>query len=144
MTLNLSSSLEDYLEAILNINDNTGRVRVTDISQNLNVEKSSVNFAINKLKDLNLVTHVRYEDIKLTADGEAEAKKIRDRHDLLFKFFHNFLGITPKESKTDACRVEHSVSSVTINRLSKFVSYLESNSLFNKNDFLTFLNEQEK
>lgn len=143
MTLNLSSSLEDYLEAILNISETSGKVRVTDISQNLNVEKSSVNFAVNKLKNLNLVTHARYEDIKLTDDGEAEAKRIRERHNLLYNFFHDYLAISPAESETDACRVEHAVSYNTIERLSKFVSYIENETNFSKENFMNSIIENE-
>jgi Mn-dependent DtxR family transcriptional regulator len=138
MALNLSSSLEDYLEAILAIRQKEGKVRITDISNELNVEKPSVNFAIKKLKNLNLVTHEPYEDIKLTEKGEGLARAVKEKHDTLTRFFFNFLGIPRDHAEKDACRMEHSISNRTFRRLSEFIDYLENHSCFQRDDWVTF------
>jgi DtxR family Mn-dependent transcriptional regulator len=136
MKVNLSSSLEDYLEAIININDKEGRVRITDISRELKVEKSSVNSAVKKLQNLGLVLHEKYGDIRLTRKGEEEAGCIRERHDIIMKFLIDFLGLRPKEAERDACRIEHVISSNTFKRLSGFINFLESSTFFNKKKWL--------
>jgi DtxR family Mn-dependent transcriptional regulator len=53
--LTLSSSMQDYLEAILELAEEDTSVRVTDIARKLNIAKSSVNQTICKLKDMGLV-----------------------------------------------------------------------------------------
>ena len=122
--MNISSSLEDYLEAIADIGKENEKVRITDISRILNVEKSSVNSAVKKLKNLNLVTHERYEDIKLTKLGEKEAREIREKHDTLSRFLSDFLGLPKKEAEKDACRIEHVISNETFRRLSGFIEFI--------------------
>lgn len=134
--MNLSSSLEDYLEAILDIRTANGRVRITDISSYLNVQKSSVNSAIRKLKNLNLVMHEKYEDIVLTKQGEIEANRVRNRHDVLFEFFADFLGVKKTEAEKDACRIEHAIGPNTFERLKKFINYLKKSPDFDKTRWL--------
>ncbi len=121
MPSGLSSSLEDYLEAIYNLQKTSGKVRVTDISTTLSVEKPSVNSAVQKLKHLKLVLHEPYEAVQLTAKGETEARRIRLKHQTLYYFLYNILGMTAAEAETDACRLEHAISTHTLERLSEFV-----------------------
>ena len=45
----LTSSLEDYLEAILIIQQNHGYVRCTDVADHLRVKKPSVSRAVKEL-----------------------------------------------------------------------------------------------
>ena len=67
---NLSSSLEDYLEVMIELHKSDSRIRITDISNKLNVEKTSVYSAIKKLQNLNLVTHERCGDVQFTQKGK--------------------------------------------------------------------------
>ena len=127
MSIVLSSSLEDYLESIMELRKRNGVVRITDISQELSVEKSSVNSAVKKLKNLKLVTHERYEDIHLTEQGELAAIEIRKKHETLTLFFSEFLGIPPLEAEKDACRIEHVIADKTFDRLSGFIAFLQEN-----------------
>ncbi len=138
--MNLSSSLEDYLETMLNLKKSKGTIRITDISTQLNVEKPSVNFAVKKLKNLKLVTHERYEDIKLTKKGEAEAKRIKTRHVLLRDLLQNYLGLPAETAETDACRIEHTISCETYERLIKLVEFIDTHPMIDKNNFLTMFN----
>lgn len=140
--INLSSSLEDYLEACFNLQTKVGKIRITDLSLELGVEKPSANFAINKLKNLKLINHERYEEITLTPLGLSEAKLIKNRHDILFDFLHNLLGISKIEAQADACRIEHSVSANTIKKMKTFITYFSENPAFSKEDFLNFYNNE--
>lgn len=117
----ISPSLQDYLEVILALNERNEPVRVTDLAQNLDVAKSSVNQAVTKLVELNLLRHERYGPLELTALGTEEAHKIRERHKILRHFFINVLGVERQIAEEDACRVEHHISPVTMERLIEFL-----------------------
>ncbi len=56
----MTPSLEDYLEVILDLNEQNKSIRVTDLAEKLGVAKSSVNQAVVKLVDLKLLIHERY------------------------------------------------------------------------------------
>ncbi len=53
----LSPSLEDYLEVILDLQEENESIRVTDLAERLQVANSSVNQAVTKLVELQLVIH---------------------------------------------------------------------------------------
>jgi DtxR family transcriptional regulator, Mn-dependent transcriptional regulator len=133
--MNLSSSLEDYLEAIYDIKNEENIVRITDISAKLNVEKPSVNTAVEKLKNLNLVIHEKYGDIILTKKGEEEASRVKAKHDILLRFLNDILGITRREANRDACKIEHAISNNTFERLSKFIEFLDKSPFFNSEEW---------
>ncbi len=117
----LSSSLQDYLEAILELSEEGTSVRVTDIALRLNIAKSSVNQSISKLKDMGLVSQQVYGPVELTKAGIEYANKIMQRHIKLKQFLIKTLGVDPKTAEKDACLMEHAVSSQTINRLTAFL-----------------------
>ena len=142
--MNLSSSLEDYLEAIYDIKNEEDIVRITDISTKLRVEKPSVNTAIKKLKNLNLVIHEKYGDITLTRKGKEEAARIKAKHDILLRFLNDILGVAKKESEREACKIEHAISNNTFERLSKFIEFLDKSPFFNSNQWQKSFDEYNK
>jgi DtxR family transcriptional regulator, Mn-dependent transcriptional regulator len=117
----ISPSLEDYLEVILDLNEENESIRVTDLAEKLQVAKSSVNQAVAKLVELKLLAHERYGPMELTELGESKAQKVRERHRILTQFFSEILGVDPKIAEKDACGIEHYISPVTMEKL---VSYL--------------------
>lgn len=122
----LSSSLEDYLEAIFVLSKKTGIVRVSDIAQLLSVKKSSVHAALKALSKKKLVLHKKYGDVNLTKEGKALARNIQRRHDMFVKFLNEILDIDSETAEEDACKLEHVVSPRTFNKLTKFIEFLES------------------
>jgi len=142
MRSNLSSSLEDYLETILDIHNQGSKVRITDISNALHVEKPSVHYAVSKLKNLNLVLHNHYEDIILTPQGFARAKQIKQKHNVIYAFLNNYLGVSSSDAEKEACRIEHIIGPITMSRLSMFLNYLEQSRGFNTKRWLEFYKRQ--
>jgi len=116
----LSSSLEDYLEAILVLAREKKVARVRDIAARLGVAMSSVDGALRRLADENLVRHERYEFVELTDKGVALARKIFDRHKLLTHLLHDILGVDAETAEKDACAIEHHVSQKTIQSIIDF------------------------
>ncbi len=124
--MNLTASMEDYLEAIWIEAGKKKVVRVKNITQSLNVKTSSVIGALNILSDKGLIIHERYGYIELTSKGINLAKKIYEKHNILLKFFHNILGMGLKIAKEDACEMEHCIHKAAIYKLIKFIDFIES------------------
>ncbi len=122
----LSSSMEDYLEAIHQIKKETGKVGVSDIAQILSVKKPSVHVALKALSRKKLVIHEKYGDVNLTEEGKKIARNVQKRHDMLTKFLNKILDIDFKTAEEDACRMEHVMSFQTFEKLTKFIEYLEA------------------
>ncbi len=113
----ISSSLEDYLEAIYILQQSCRGTRLTDIAEFLGVSKPSVNRAISTLKDAQLLEHESYGTITLTKEGEAYASMVLRRHKLIKQFLTETLGVDEIIAERDACRMEHVISPQTIQKL---------------------------
>jgi len=122
----LSSNMEDYLEAIAVLKKKNGVARVRDISRLLNVKTSSVTSALNTLAKSRFVIHERYGYVELTKEGEGLAQRIQSRHDILIKFLTDILSIDPKIAAEDACKIEHTLSPQTFQKLTKFIEFVET------------------
>lgn len=124
--LQLSASLEDYLEAIYHTVSAKGAARAKDIVLRMGVHNSSVTQALRSLSEKKLINYAPYDVITLTAPGEALALGVVRRHETLSKFLGSVLGLPETEADTEACRLEHAVSGEVLNRLVRFVEYFES------------------
>ncbi len=123
---NLSSAMEDYLEAVLALKQECGTARISKIAQKLQVKSSSVNSAMKNLVELQLVMHEHYGYVELTEKGLLLATEIRQKHDLLFHFLTETLGVQPADAEQEACAIEHAISKKTLLRLTHFLDGLKS------------------
>jgi len=119
----LSSSNEDYLEALYQLGGAAKAIRSVDLASKLGVSKASVNKAINNLKNAGLVEQPHYGDISLTQEGLNYARKVQSRHEILTQFLTEVLGVEPKRAQEEACTMEHAISDDT---LDKWVGFMES------------------
>jgi len=124
--LTISPSLEDYLESIFVIKQKKQTVRVKDLARHLKVKAPSVVEVLRKLKEKNLIVHEYYGYIELTQEGINKAKALYERHIMLKKFLHQILGIDEEIAETDACRIEHYLSKETLERIVKFIDFIET------------------
>ena len=86
----------------------------------------SVTGALKILTDRNLVRHEKYEYVELTENGIKIAEEVKRRHELISRFLTHVLKIDTEIAEGDACKIEHSVSPVTIERLVKLVEFIET------------------
>ena len=121
----LSSNMEDYLEAIFHISEEKQAARAKDIADRVQVNKSSVTGALRSLSEKGLVNYAPYDIITLTAKGKKLAAEIVRRHAALKEFFIKILLIDREEAEEASCRVEHAVSKNIIDRLIRFVEFME-------------------
>ncbi len=124
MSNDVSSRMEDYLEAILQAQEESSVARVTEIAAELGVSKPTVTSALKKLGDTGLVDHESYGYIQLTEEGEEAARRVRSRHRLLRHFFRDILGVEEETATNDACQTEHYISETTLDRLTHFIHFI--------------------
>jgi len=132
--IQVTSSMEDYLEAIALIKVDKRIARVKDISRFLKVKKPSVSEAIRNLVKNGLVMHERYGDVRLTAAGEKIARNVKKRHQVLLRFLSDVLGIDPETASNDACKIEHHISQQTFVSLIKFIEPMGVKKNINRNN----------
>jgi DtxR family Mn-dependent transcriptional regulator len=120
----LSASLEDYLEAILNLADEAGGARSKDIAQALGVARSSVTGALQLLREKGLAKYEPYGCVTLTRRGQAAARAVARKHEILTSFFVSVLGVEKEAAQRAACRAEHALGSEIIGRLLSFIDYV--------------------
>jgi DtxR family Mn-dependent transcriptional regulator len=121
----LSSQMEDYLEAIYHLCRDEGVARVKAIADRLEVTTPSVVGAIRKLKDRNLVIQEPYGYVRLTTDGEEIGGAISHNHEVLSDFLKDILGLDQETASVDACRIEHAVSTETVRRLRAVAEFIK-------------------
>jgi DtxR family Mn-dependent transcriptional regulator len=126
MVKKYSASIEDYLEAIANLHKGEKAVKVKQLSRMLNVKMPSVTAALQKLSEEGLVVHEKYGDIKLTPEGDGAAQDVIRRHRALSRFFADGLSIDRGTAEEDACKIEHVISPVTLERIIKFIEFIEA------------------
>ena len=79
-TPELSNSLEDYIEAVRNIELEKGCATVGEIAEALNVKKPSASLAMKQLKERGLVEYTQYSPIVLTREGRYYADRVISCH----------------------------------------------------------------
>ena len=121
-----TASMEDYLEAIAMLGRDQQVIRVSHISKALGVRMPSVTFALKRLAEDGLVLHERYGHVELTEQGEHLASDVFRRHEALRRFLTEILDVTAEVAREDACKMEHSLSPPTGDRLSEFVEFILS------------------
>jgi len=139
----LSASLEDYLEAIFHIVVEKSAARSKDISTRLGVSGSSVTEALRGLSERKLVHYAPYEVITLTPKGRKLAEDVVRRHGALRDFFVKVLGVELQEADSAACKMEHAIPAGILDKIIRFVDYLESHPL-DKNRWLQELEEHDR
>lgn len=122
--MSLHESGENYLETILILKEKHGTVRSIDIVEELGYSKSSVSRAVNLLKDRGLITISEKGNIDFTQEGITLTKKIYERHHILTHFFEK-IGVSSEVAETDACRIEHVISDMTVEAIKSFLKEKE-------------------
>lgn len=126
MTDALTSSMEDYLEAIFQIIADKQAVKPRDIARRLKVSAASVTGALRALADKELINYAPYDVISLTASGKAAARDVIRRHEVLRDFFVKVLAVDYAEADQAACQMEHSITVALLDRFIQFAEFVET------------------
>ena len=120
--MKIRKSAEDYLEAMLVMQERHGYIRSIDIAGELNVTKPSVSYATKRLRENGYITMDKEGLITLTKKGLEIAESMYERHRLLTQFFVR-LGIDEKIAREDACKIEHDLSEETFQAIKNHVEF---------------------
>lgn len=122
----VSATHQMYLKALFQLCRNHPVGRVRDLAEELGVTPGTVSTGLNRLQELGLVEREHYGGALLTPTGTALAECVVRRFEILKTLLTEVFGIEEGEAEGDACLMEHAVSPVTVNRISKFLEHLEA------------------
>lgn len=122
----MSKSSEDYLEAMVMLGATTENpVRSVDVAAKLEVSKASVNKAMAVLKAKGLAEQPYYGDITLTEEGYRYGCSVLERHEMLYSFLTEVVGISAEDAEREACLMEHAMSDSSYEKWMAFIRKLE-------------------
>ncbi len=117
----LTSSMEDYLEAVLITRQQRGYARCVDISNHLSVTMPSVSRAAKELSKMGYLMKEADSTLSLTEQGRQIAERVYEKH----KFFMQQLieaGVPPDIAVQDTCKLEHVISEANFKKLKEAIS----------------------
>ena len=120
------SRLEDYLEAIYNLNEAKGYVSTADISERLGVKPPTVSSMVSNLAKKGFLEHERYRGMRLTPAGEKIARSVIKRHQVISELI-SMLGVDDQTAYVDTEGIEHHVHPSTLHRFERLADYLREN-----------------
>ncbi len=124
-TAALSSTMEDYLEAISRLVSREGAAHVKDIAETTSVHMSTVTTALHTLAEKGLVNYRPYEAATLTEEGKKVADRIVGRHEAISDFLSGILLVDEEVAEENACRMEHVLDREVVEHLSLFGRFVK-------------------
>ena len=122
----LTPAMEDYLEAIFTLSEEKPNVRVKDIAGRLGVKMPTVTSMLKILNKQGFIDYEKYEYIELTAKGRGAGEEIQQRHRVIRRFLIDVLKVDSDKADEEACKMEHGISGDTLDRLIKFMEFVQS------------------
>jgi len=120
------SRIEDYLEAIYNLNEEKGFISASDISERLGVKSPTVSSMVAKLAKEGYLERERYRGMKLTERGIKVARSVIRRHETIYELLSMF-GLSRDVAYEDTEGIEHHLHPATIQRFEQLVEFLKTN-----------------
>lgn len=118
--IHTSQSQDDYLEAILEITNETGFCRSIDLANHLGYATSSVSIAVGKLIKAALIRRGHAGELLLTEAGQQIAESVYEKH-LFFSKWLTSIGVDPMIAEKDACQMEHAISDTSFKTLREHI-----------------------
>src|SRR3989339_16815 len=114
---NATGTIEEYLEAILNMASEGKKALGARLAERLQVSPPTVTATLKRMRRDNLVTTNGKEGISLTEKGMKLAIGIVRRHRLAERLLMDVLKIPWYETHQEACLLEHAMSERVVDRL---------------------------
>lgn len=121
----LTPQLEDYLEAIAELQKVDRVARAKDIADRLEITRGTVTSALKSLSRKGLINYQPYSHITLTEEGEELAAAIIHRHRTIARYLHEVLQLDWKVAEDNACRAEHVLDREVIDRLIRHMEFMD-------------------
>ena len=122
----LTPTMEDYLEAIYSISIEKRVIRVKYIAKQVGVKMPTVTNMLKSLSKKGFIDYEKHEYLELTPKGRKVGKEIDRRHRILRNFLNRILKIDPVVADQEACKMEHGMSTKTLDRLTQFIDFIQT------------------
>lgn len=105
-----SAAIEEYLETIYRLSQETEPVPLSVLAEWFAISPVSVNEMVRKMAERGLVSYEPYHGVSLTPQGRSRAETIVRRHRLWERLLADVLGYPWDQVHEEACRLEHATS----------------------------------
>jgi len=113
--------VEEYLEAIYDLESRNGSAKTTAIAKCMKVAPASVTEVLKSLSDKGFVQYEPYRGATLTEEGKKIADTIKRKHRLLEVFLTDVVKLNQEKVHDQACRMEHTISEETEDALCRML-----------------------
>jgi len=118
-----SRVVEEYLQVILALSGDAGRVKAVQLTERLQTSPSTVHSTLSRMQRDGLVQVDAKKSITLTDSGREQATGIARRHRLVETFLCDYLGIPWHEVHHHAHVLEHGLTPLVEDRLFEFLQH---------------------
>ena len=119
--MKIKESAENYLEAIMILQQKNGYVRSIDVANHLGFAKPSVSVAMKSLREEGCVVTDENGYLSLTEKGLKIASGIYERHNVIARALMA-LGVSEKNAFEDSCKIEHDISEESFEKIKIFLN----------------------
>ena len=117
-------SMEDFLEALLMLEEQGRPLQTTKVAAILNISKPAVHQMGHELIDRGYITRIDYGVMSLTEEGRKIAQATFHRHKILKRYLLA-LGVDEETAERDCCLIEHDLSEATFQAFEKALADVE-------------------
>ena len=114
---------EEYVETIFILQNKKGLAKTGKISSEMGIQPSSVTEMLQKLQEEGYIQYEPYKGAILTEAGKELAREVMKKHEIIADFLE-IIGVERELAEADACQIEHHVTAKTMQRLGKFVEFI--------------------
>lgn len=118
----ITHSAAHHLLAVLELKEQRGYARVTDVAKYLNITTGSASTNLKSLKSKKLLLEDDNRFLALTSEGESLARAVIAKKKVFERFLVEVLKVSPETAEVDACKTEHLISAETARKLEKFMT----------------------
>jgi DtxR family Mn-dependent transcriptional regulator len=121
--LSSTPAVQDYLKAIHQLGGSRSGVSTSALAERLDVSPASVSGMLKRLHDQGLVTHRRYQGVRLTRRGTRGAVEMIRHHRLIELYLAKVVGMPWDKVHAEADALEHVISEDLESRLDELLGF---------------------
>jgi DtxR family Mn-dependent transcriptional regulator len=120
MPISISHAEEDYLKAIYELGEDSGKVSTSALAERLNIKAGSVTGMLQRLAEARpkLVNYERHHGVSLTPAGNQIALEVIRHHRLIELYLAEALGYEWDQVDAEAEKLEHVISEAFEDKIS--------------------------
>lgn len=122
----LTSSLENYLCAVYNIEKENKAARVKDIAAYLSIGASSVSEAMKVLEKKEYINYEPYGLITITKKGEKLVVEKMKRNEVISNFLRDVLLVDEELIADNARQIEYGMNEQVLEKFVRFLTFMQT------------------